>query len=194
MNALASYYLSLIFVVLAVLSNRYWRRQLNKAAEQMVAAREASEKAAKRAASVAAECMALGNDVAALTKRADKVEAEYQVLTAEKERKRAAHVEKYYIFDRSQPRAGGFWEVAVRCTGDTALSDKDKPRQTWVGVRTYLLIADNEGSALRRAQARFPQQEGYQVIQAVACRIPGLQISRVEEFSTYRRKEVVEAS
>jgi hypothetical protein len=193
MTAFAYYYLSLFMVILAVLSNRYWRRQMKKAEEAYEEVKRAADRVAKEMAAVAAECTGLSGDLSALSKRAERAETEYQAALAEYQKRKNAPTERYYVFERAQPRPGAFWEVAVRCVnGESPGSD----RQTWPGVRTYMMIADSEGSALRRAQARFPPQAGYQVIQAIPSRVAGLSISRIEELSTYRRpvKEPAEAS
>lgn len=186
MTAFAYYYLSLFMVILAVVSNRYWRRQLVKADQTYDQVKLAAEKVAKEVAVVAAECTGLTSDLSALTKRANKAELEHQALAAELQKRKQAAVERYYVFERVQPRPGAFWEVAVRCVNGEETPDR-AGRMVWPGVRAYMLIADSEGAALRRAQARFSAQHGYQVVQAIPSRVAGLTISRVEELSTYRR-------
>lgn len=194
MTAFAYYYLSLFMVILAVISNRYWRRQLAKCDEEYIATKKAADDVAKQVSSVAAECVALGSDLNALTKRADRAEVEHGHLTAEMEKRKNAPMERYYVFERVQPRPGAFWEVAVRCFNEDAGDDRGG-RVMWPGVRSYMMIADNEGAALRRAQARFSVQLGYQVVQVIPSRVAGLTISRVEELSTYKRtsRELAEA-
>lgn len=186
MTAFAYYYLSLFMVILAVISNRYWRGQLKKSDQAYEAAKQAADKTAKEVAVVAAEATGLTSDLGALTKRADKAEQEHEFLVAELVKRKQAPVERYFVFERSQPRPGAFWEVAVRCVNGEETLDRSG-RATWAGVRAYMLIADNEGAALRRAQARFAAQLGYQVVQATPSRVAGLSMSRVEELSTYRR-------
>lgn len=194
MTAFAYYYLSLFFVILAVFSNRYWRSQLKKTDQAYENAKQDAEKTAKEVAVVAAEATGLTSDLGVLTKRADKAEQEHQNLIGELAKRKQAPVERYYVFERSQPRPGAFWEVAVRCVNGEEGQDRGG-RATWAGVRSYMLIADNEGAALRRAQARFSAQHGYQVVQAAPSRVAGLSMSRVEELSTYRRpsRELAEA-
>lgn len=189
MTAFAYYYLSLFMVALAVASNRYWRRQLAKAEQQYEAAKKTADKVSKEVGVTASECTNLTSDLNALTKRADRAEQEHQVLTGELQKRKNAPTDRYYVFERVQPRPGAFWEVAVRCVYG------DDPAR-WNGVRSYMLIADNEGAALRRAQARFSVQQGYQVVQAAPSRVVGLSISRVEELSTFRRpsREMADAS
>ncbi|HRJ61937.1 MAG TPA: hypothetical protein PKZ97_15255 [Azospirillaceae bacterium] len=195
MTAFAYYYLSLFFVILAVFSNRYWRSQLKKADLAYDAAKQDADKTAKEVAVVAAEATGLTSDLGALTKRADKAELEHQFLQTELVKRKQAPVERYFVFERSQPRPGAFWEVAVRCVNGEEGQDRGG-RATWAGVRSYMLIADNEGAALRRAQARFSVQHGYQVVQAAPSRVAGLSMSRVEELSTYRRpsRELADAA
>lgn len=194
MTAFAYYYLSLFMVILAVLSNRYWRRQMAKADGEYETVKQSADKMSKVVVSASAECASLTTELAALTKRADRAELEHNALNQEYEKRKNAPKERYFVFERVQPRPGAFWEVAVRCLHSEDPSGSG--RATWAGVRTYMLIADNEGAALRRAQARFTPQHGYQVVQARPSGIAGLSISRVEELSTFRRssKEMAEAS
>lgn len=185
MNALASYYVSLILVILAVLSNRYWRRQLTKARDQYETVKRKAADVTRQMGGVARECTALASDLSALTKRADKAVKEFEYLEAELERRRTAPMERFHIIDRSEPRSGAFWEVAIRCTG---VNEQDYVgRAYWPGTRTYLVIADSDVNAARRAQTKFPLQNGYQVVQAVPCRITGLAVSRLDGIPTTRR-------
>jgi hypothetical protein len=195
MTAFAYYYLSLFFVILAVFSNRYWRGQLKKSDQAYEAAKLEADRTTKEVAVVAAEATAITSDLGVLTRRADKAEQEHQFLQTELVKRKQAPIERYFVFERSQPRPGAFWEVAVRCVNGEEGQDRGG-RATWAGVRSYMLIADNEGAALRRAQARFSIQHGYQVVQASPSRVAGLSISRVEELSTYRRpsREMVDAA
>lgn len=185
MNALASYYVSLILVVLAVLSNRYWHRQLKKTREKYETVKRNAEDVTRQMGNVARECTSLASDLSALTKRADKANKEYEYLEAELGRRKAAPMERYHIIDRSEPRSGAFWEVAIRCTGTSEADYVGRPY--WPGVKTYLVIADSDVNAARRAQTKFPLQTGYQVVQAVPCRITGLAISRLDGVPTARK-------
>ncbi|WP_051341112.1 hypothetical protein [Azospirillum halopraeferens] len=158
-------YCSLGLMVLTVVSNRYWRSQIRRA---RAALRRAEEEAATVASDLADEaraCQALGERVADAEQRAVRAEREAERAEAELAAMQHAAVERYYIFDRLEPRPGRFWEAVVSRT---------LPGRAIEPPRRYLVIADNERDARDRVAARFPAKAGYAVVGPLPCRLAGL--------------------
>lgn len=178
-------YISLALMVLAVVSNRYWRRQLLKTRDDVAKMRVKVENMQKDVASVAAAYATLAHDTADTERRATRAEQEAAAALQELETKRQGGSDRYYVFDRLEPRPGRFWEAAVRHVPD-AVIDRSAP-VSWTTPRRYILIADTERDARRRVTARMPRSQGFDVIHVVPCRIANLQVSRISELSTFRK-------
>ena len=178
-------YISMALMVLAVVSNRYWHRQLVKTRDDVAKMRVKVENMQKDVASVAAAYATLAHDTADTQRRATRAEQEAAAALLELESKKQAGTDRYYIFDRLEPRPGRFWEAAVRHVPD-AVIDRSAP-VSWSTPRRYILIADTEKEARRRVAARMPRSQGFDLIHVVPCRIGNLQVSRISELSTFRK-------
>ncbi|AWK85719.1 hypothetical protein [Azospirillum thermophilum] len=180
-------YCSLALMVLTVLSNRYWRRQL---AQSRVAAAKLKGKAddlAVELTEISNEYTKLAQAEADMERRVTKAEQEMQAALIDLDNKRVAPLERYFVFERVDPRPGRFWEAAVRYTpaGVNLLDAGD--HRGWTGVRRYLLVADTEREVRDRIGSRFPRKAGFEVIEVAACRLNGLVVNRISELSTFRR-------
>lgn len=178
-------YISMALMVLAVVSNRYWHRQLKLTRDSVAKIRVKVEDMQKDVASVAAGYATLAHDTADTERRAARAEQEAAAALQELEAKKQAGTDRFYVFDRLEPRPGRFWEAAVRHVPD-AVIDRSAP-VTWTTPRRYILIADTEREARRRVTARMPRSQGFDVIHVVPCRIGNLQVSRISELSTFRK-------
>lgn len=178
-------YISMALMVLAVVSNRYWHRQLRLSRDAVAKLRVKVEDTQKEVASVAAAYATLAHDTADTERRAGRAEQEAAAAMQELEAKKQAGTDRYYVFDRLEPRPGRFWEAAVRYVPD-AVIDRSAP-VNWTAPRRYILIADTERDARRRVAARMPRSQGFDVIHVVPCRIGNLQVSRISELSTFRK-------
>ena len=185
MTEMALFYAAFAFTVLAVLSNRYWRRQIRRSHMEGEKSREKSESIAKEIATVSSQYASLSHDLSTTEARAERTTQEVTVLAQELETLKKAGTDRYYIFDRLEPRQGRFWEVSVRYHSDQ-ISGRLYFRN-WPGVRRYIVVADNERDARHRAGLRFPRKAGFEVIQAIPCRLSNLSVNRVNDFSTFRR-------
>ena len=178
-------YISMALMVLAVASNRYWRRQLVKTRDEVGKLRVKVDNMQKDVASVAAAYATLAHDTADTERRATRAEQEAAAALQELEAKKQSGTDRFYILDRLEPRPGRFWEAAVRHVPD-AVIDRSAP-VNWTTPRRYILVADTEREARRRVTARMPRSQGFDVIHVVPCRIGNLQVSRVAELSTFRK-------
>lgn len=179
-------YVSLGIIVLTVLSNRFWRRQLASARATLEKARENADAAARALGDANRVHAALSQETADAERRADVAERDLAAALAEYEATRAAPVERRFVLDHASPRPGLFYEAAVRYEPGTAIG-KPPAHRAWAGVRHYLLIADSEHEARQRANAHFLRRNGFVVIGVVPCRLTGLTVSRIPELSTFRR-------
>lgn len=179
-------YGALGLVMLTVLSNRFWRRQLKSARVSLVKLKEAADLAAKDLSDAAKEYATIDRHIVDTDRRAGKVEQELAATLAEFEAKRAAPTQRYYVFDRLEPRPGRFYEAAVRFDPSAASEDRAMHR-AWIGVRRYLLIGETEREARERVSSRFPRKQGFEVVEFVPCRLSGLSVNRITELSTFRR-------
>ncbi len=185
-------YLSLGLMVLSVISNRYWRRQLAAMRSNQDKIKVKVDDATKEVADVAAVYAQLAHQHAETEKRVAKAEQEMQAALLELDKRRDGPVVRYYVFDRIEPRAGRFWEAAVRHTpADSPLQDRPTHR-TWTGIRRYVLIADTEREARERVEARFPRKGGFHLMDLAPCRLNGLAVNRIPEFSTFRKPTAAE--
>ncbi|HEY0833266.1 MAG TPA: hypothetical protein VGE72_05090 [Azospirillum sp.] len=177
-------YFALGFMVLTVLSNRFWRSQLNSARVSLTKLKESSDAITKEVADAAREYATLSHQYAETEKRAAKAEQEMNAVLGELEVKKAAAIDRYYVFDRLEPRPGRFYEAAVRY--DPAAGERPAHR-AWTGVRRHIMIAETEREARERIAARFPRKLGFEVVEVAACRLANLQVNRIAELSTFKR-------
>ncbi|TWA66443.1 hypothetical protein FBZ82_108108 [Azospirillum brasilense] len=178
-------YLSLGLMVLTVLSNRYWRRQLEGLRQGQLRIREKMEEVGKDVEDIATAYSQITQKHAEAEKRALKAEQDMQAALNELEARQAAPVVRYHVFDRSEPRPGRFWEAAVRHVPSDATVMTGQ--RGWVGIRRCLLTAETEREVRERVSARYPRKAGFQVLEVVPCRVAGLSVNRIPELSTFRR-------
>jgi len=182
-NNFALFYAAFAMVTLAVLLNRYWRRRIRRIRRDAERAREQVEEVRKEVSAISARFEALSNDMESTEARTDTATGDIEGLSRDVEELKNASMDRYYIFDRLEPRQGRFWEATIR------QPRADKGRPDWNG-RRYILVAENERDAQRKVSARFPRQLGYEETKLIPCRIAGLSINRVNESnSTFRRPE-----
>ena len=179
-------YIALGLVILTVLSNRFWRRQLVTARVSLVKLKESADEASKELSDAARDYAALDRHIVETERRAAKAEQELAAALAEFEAKKAGPVQRYHVFDRLEPRQGRFYEAAVRYDPNAASEDRSVHR-AWVGVRRYLLVAETEREARERVLNRFTRKLGFEVVEVAPCRLAGLSINRIAELSTFRR-------
>lgn len=180
-------YSSLALMVLTVLSNRYWRRQLAVTRVANSKIKEKVDDVTKEVADVASDYAQLAHSFAELERKVSKAELELQGALVELDQKRAAPLDRYFVFDRLEPRPGRFWEVAVRYAPAGLSFADSRGVRGWQGIRRYLLIADTERDVRERVGARFPRKAGFEIVEVAGCRLNGLQVNRIAELSTFRR-------
>ncbi|HYD70550.1 hypothetical protein [Azospirillum sp.] len=179
-------YIALGLMILTVLSNRFWRRQLVSARVSLTKLKEAADEASKELSDAAKEYAAVDRHIADTERRAAKAEQELAAALAEYEAKRTGPVQRYHVFDRMEPRQGRFYEAAVRYDPNAA-SEERVVHRAWTGVRRYLLVAETERDARERVGNRFTRKHGFEVVEVAPCRLAGLTINRIAELSTFRR-------
>lgn len=179
-------YASLGFMVLTVLSNRFWRRQLAAARVSFGKVKEGADEISKELADVAKDYTAVNHHLGETERRVGKAEQDLAAAVAELETKKTGPMQRYFIFDRMEPRAGRFYEAAVRYDANAASEDRVAHR-AWTGVRRYLLIAETEREARERTGARFSRKLGFEVVEVTPCRLAGLSVNRISDISTFRR-------
>ncbi|PWC38516.1 hypothetical protein [Azospirillum sp. TSO22-1] len=179
-------YIALGLMILTVLSNRFWRRQLVSARVSLSKLKETADDASKELSDAAKEYAAVDRHITDTERRAGKAEQELAATRAEYEAKRDGPVRRYYIFDRLEPRQGRFYEAAVRYDPNAASEDRAIHR-AWSGVRRYVLVAETEREARERIGNRFTRKLGFEVVEVAPCRLAGLTVNRIAELSTFRR-------
>ncbi|CAO3427730.1 hypothetical protein [Azospirillum doebereinerae] len=178
-------YVAVGLMVLTVISNRYWRRQLTLTRIAMSKLKDRVEQVTREVADVAADHAKLSQHCVEMEKRVQKAEIDLQAAILDLDKKKVAPMDRYFVFDRLEPRPGRFWEVAVRHSAvGTSYGDS---RRGWAGIRRYLLIGDGERDVRERVGARFPRKAGFEVVEAAGCRISGLSVNRISELSTFRK-------
>ncbi|WP_042696440.1 hypothetical protein [Azospirillum sp. B506] len=180
-------YFALGLMVLTVLSNRYWRRQLVVTRIAMSKLKEKVEDVTREVTDVASEYGQLSQHFADMEKRVQKAEIDMQAAILELDQKKSAALERYFVFDRNEPRPGRFWEVAVRCQPIGISLAEQFGFRGWTGVRRFLLVADGDREARDRVAARYPRKAGFEIIEVAGCRLNGLTVNRISELSTFRK-------
>ena len=99
-------YGALALLVLTVLSNRYWRRQLALTRVAMGKLKSKVDDITREVADVASDYAQLSHQAAELDKRVQKAEVDLQATLVELEQKKVAPLDRYFIFDRLEPRPG----------------------------------------------------------------------------------------
>ncbi|MBK1839594.1 hypothetical protein JHL17_19470 [Azospirillum sp. YIM B02556] len=180
-------YFALGLMVLTVLSNRYWRRQLVLTRVAMSKLKEKVEDVTREVADIASDYAQLAQHQAEMEKRVQKAEVDLQAAIVELDQKKSAAMERYFVFDRNEPRPGRFWEIAVRFhSSGVSLSDQ-RGYRGWMGIRRFLLVADNDREARERVAARYPRKAGFEILEVAGCRLNGLTVNRISELSTFRK-------
>ncbi|MCG5240744.1 hypothetical protein [Azospirillum doebereinerae] len=178
-------YIAVGLMVLTVISNRYWRRQLKLTRIAMSKLKDKVDDVTKEVADVASDYAKLSHHQAEMEKRVQKAEIDLQAAIVDLDKKKVAPMNRYFVFDRQEPRPGRFWEVAVRHSAvGTSYGDSYRG---WAGIRRYLLIGDGERDVRERVTGRFPRKAGFEVVEAAGCRISGLSVNRISELSTFRK-------
>lgn len=185
-------YLSLGLMVMSVISNRYWRRQLEAMRSNQDKIKTKVDDVTTEVAEVATVYAQLAHQHAETEKRAAKAEQEMQAALLELDKRRDAPVVRYYVFDRIEPRQGRFWEAAVRHVPADTPSFERGGHRSWTGLRRYVLIAETEREARERVEARFPRKAGFHLLEVAPCRLNGLSVNRIAEFSTFRKPGAAE--
>lgn len=185
MTEMALFYAAFALTVLAVLSNRYWRRQIRRTRADAEKWKEKADELAKDVAAVASHYAALSHDLSLTESRVKRTDQEVTTLAAEFDALKQAGTDRYYIFDRLEPRQGRFWEVSIRYHPE--LAGERLHHRTWNGLRRYIVITDNEREAKQRSASRFPRKSGFEVAQIIPCKLANLTVSRISELSTFRR-------
>ncbi len=180
-------YFALGLMVLTVLSNRYWRRQLALTRVANSKLKGKVDDVTKEVADVASDYAQLAHHFAEMEKRVQKAEVDLQAAVIELDQKKAAPMDRYFIFDRLEPRPGRFWEVAVRYSPAGASYGDMRGHRGWTGIRRYILIGDGERDVRDRVTSRFPRKAGFEVIEVAGCRLNGLSVNRIAELSTFRK-------
>lgn len=88
--------------------------------------------------------------------------AERQLATA-----KATPAERYYIFDRQDPRPGTLWEVPVTRTGEA--TQLHRMAGVWGERRLYLVVAATRREAEDRVGQRYPRAYGFAVAPPRPC-------------------------
>jgi hypothetical protein len=167
-------YLSFGLMVVTVISNRYWRRQLAVTRQSVFRMKEAVDRIGRELADLMAAHARMCEQQADAEARVTRAERELQATLLELERKKEAPRDRYYIFDRFENRGGRFWEAAIRHTPLGAFGRSRPGMRRWNGLRRYLLLAENERTARTRLADRFPSVEGFELAEVVPCRLNSL--------------------
>ncbi|ANC92825.1 hypothetical protein A6A40_13600 [Azospirillum humicireducens] len=180
-------YFALGLMVLTVLSNRYWRRQLTLTRIAMSKLKERVDDVTREVADIATDYAQLAQHQADMEKRVQKAEIDMQAAILELDQKKGAPMQRYFVFDRNEPRPGRFWEVAVRFQPMAVSFADQRGYRGWTGIRRVLLVADGERDARERVAARYPRKAGFEIVEVAGCRLNGLTVNRISELSTFRK-------
>lgn len=88
--------------------------------------------------------------------------AERQLATA-----RTLPAERYYVFDRLDPRPGTIWEVPITHGGEA--NHTHRMAAVWGDTRRYLVVAGTRREATDRLTQRYPKSYGFEVGTPVPC-------------------------
>lgn len=109
---------------------------------------------------------------ARLDEEIDKLIKEAEELTQTLARLDSQPREKVYVMDRGPVRSLRLWEAVVMHDG-LSRHGVEAFARTWSVGRRYLLCAETETLARRRAEQRFPSETGYRVIGLKAAVLSG---------------------
>ncbi len=156
-----------LLIVLNVLFMRYVRRR-SEDTKQALSTEEAELATIDRRIVEAHHAVRVAQN--RLTALGDNVQtAEAAVASAQKELAtvREAPIERYYVFDRMEPRIGVIWEARVRLLPDP-MTDR-RLLEAWKADRVYLIVAGSHSEAEERMQQRFSRASGFEVYNIVPC-------------------------
>lgn len=97
-------------------------------------------------------------------------EAQAALLAAERQlaAARSTPAERFYVFDRLDPRPGTIWEVPVTHMAESA-NHSHRMAAVWGGTRRYLVVANSRREALDRLLQRYPKSYGFDVGSPFPC-------------------------
>ncbi|WP_448203409.1 hypothetical protein [Azospirillum sp. sgz302134] len=163
-------YAAILLMVASVVVNRKGERRV-KAGRESLSLADKDLRALEQQFLECGKALDLAqNRLTVLDERVAEAEALVRTLERQLESCQKAPAERYYVFDRLEPRPGTIWEVPVRRMpgvppGGAAMAS------AWRDGRTYLLAATTQREALERASQRFPRISGFEVGPATACRL-----------------------
>ncbi|MCW2245853.1 hypothetical protein M2352_001444 [Azospirillum fermentarium] len=179
-------YLAFGLMILTVVSNRYWRSRHSTTSGTTRKAREKLDSMAGDLETAVRLCQQAAKEHADAQERTAKAEQEMTQTLARLEACRGLPSNRFYVFDRLEPRPGRFWEVAVRHLPQA--QEERLPHRTWAGVRRYLLVSDNEREARERIAARFPRKAGFEIVDIRPSALAALTVNPVTQASAFRRR------
>lgn len=179
-------YSAFSLMILTVLSNRYWRAHIQRLRSTVRRLQDDVDTATRDLRDAVRAYGDLAQQAEDAERRMVQAEQEAARVEAELGAMRQAAIERYYVFDRLEPRFGRFWEAAVRRAPENAgRGSRQTPSQSWVGLRRYLLVADNEREARERITGRFQARDGFEVAELVPCRLAALAVNRVSDVAPF---------
>lgn len=179
-------YLAFGLMILTVVSNRYWRSRHSSTTGTTRKAREKLEALSDDLETAARLCQHAAKEYAEAQARTAKAEQEMTLALARLEASRELPANRFYVFDRLEPRPGRFWEVAVRHLPQA--QEERLPHRTWAGIRRYLLAAESEREARERISARFPRKAGFEIAEVRPSGLAALSVNPVTKASAFRRR------
>lgn len=179
-------YLAFGLMILTVVSNRYWRSRHSTTSGTTRKAREKLDSMAGDLETAVRLCQQAAKEHADAQERTAKAEQEMTQTLARLEACRGLPSNRFYVFDRLEPRPGRFWEVAVRHLPQA--QEERLPHRTWAGVRRYLLVSGNEREARERIAARFPRKAGFEIVDIRPSALAALTVNPVTQASAFRRR------
>lgn len=107
---------------------------------------------------------------AGLDGQLDEARVAVDQLSLTMEQAKAAPVERYFIFDRQDPRPGAIWALQVRRSPDAPPS-LPRMEMSWKAPRTYLVVAATQREAMDRVTHRYARNAGFDVGTAAPCHL-----------------------
>lgn len=185
-------YVAFGLMILTVISNRYWRSRHSSTTGTTRKARDKLDALSDDLETAARLCQQAAKEYVEAQTRTAKAEQEMTLVLARLEASRDLPANRFYIFDRLEPRPGRFWEVAVRHLPQA--QEERLPHRTWIGIRRYLLAAENEREARERISARFPRKAGFEIAEVRPTALAALSVNPVTQASAFRRRSGDEKS
>ncbi|MDR3517617.1 MAG: hypothetical protein P4M00_17575 [Azospirillaceae bacterium] len=163
-------YAVLLMMIVAILVNRVLRGRINEARKRNRDILRKIDDLIRHRSAAEGAAMTLRSEIGEQERRIAIAEDEVAKAGKALEERRAQPIRRYFVFDRLEPRAGGFWECDVVLQQPLQGASRAYIR-SWMVGRCYIIVGKTESEVRARLESRFPVQLGFALRGVRRCKL-----------------------